>query len=55
VEGCEVFKEHTHGDDGMWIIEEPSKEVLEKTKATLRAAGLPIYFEGELSFVVGGK
>ena len=55
VEGCEVFKDHVHGDDGMWIIEEPTVEALEKTKATLRAAGLPVYYEGELSFVVGGK
>ena len=53
--GCEVFKDHTVGDDGMWIIEEPTTEALEKTKATLRAAGLPIYFEAEMSFIVGGE
>lgn len=54
LKGCEVFKNHVVGGDGMWVIEEPNREVLEKTKATLRAAGLPIYYEGELSFVVGG-
>lgn len=51
---CDVFKDHLQGDDGLWIIEEPTKEALDKTKATLLAAGLPIYYEGELSFVVGG-
>jgi len=55
LEQCQVFKSHVGLNDGMWIIEEPSREVLEKTKATLRAAGLPIYYEGELSFIVGGK
>lgn len=51
---CEVFKEHILGNDGMWIIEEPNREVMEKTMGTLRDAGLPIYYEGDLSFIVGG-
>eukprot|EP00603_Paraphysomonas_imperforata_P004833 CAMPEP_0114445050 /NCGR_PEP_ID=MMETSP0103-20121206/18413_1 /TAXON_ID=37642 ORGANISM="Paraphysomonas imperforata, Strain PA2" /NCGR_SAMPLE_ID=MMETSP0103 /ASSEMBLY_ACC=CAM_ASM_000201 /LENGTH=412 /DNA_ID=CAMNT_0001616629 /DNA_START=95 /DNA_END=1333 /DNA_ORIENTATION=+ len=37
-----------------WLIVKYSKKALEKTKATLRAAGLPIYYEADLSFIVGG-
>ena len=55
LEDCEVFKPHSAGDDGLWVIEEPTSEALEKTKETLRAAGLPVYYEGELSFIVGGE
>jgi hypothetical protein len=52
--GCEVFKPHVIGDDGMWVIEEPSVEIADKTKSSLQAAGLPIYFDAGASFIVGG-
>lgn len=51
---CAVFKDHVLGDDGLWVIEEPDAAALEKTKKKLEAAGFPIYFLQELSFVVGG-
>ena len=54
LEGCEVFKDYIHGDDGMWIIEEPTREEMEKTMTILRDANYPIYYEGDLSFIVGG-
>jgi hypothetical protein len=51
---CAVFKTHELGCDGLWVVEEPSVELFEKTKAKLVAAGLPVYFETGLSMVVGG-
>ena len=51
---CSVFKAHVVGDDGLWVIEEPSVEIADATKKTLSAAGLPIYFDAGASFIVGG-
>lgn len=51
---CKDFKPHMHLSDGLWVIEEPTKERVEATKAKLAAAGLPIYFESGFSVVVGG-
>lgn len=51
---CDEFKPHIIGDDGMWVIEEPNVEIADKTKDSLRAAGLPIYYDAGASFIVGG-
>ena len=42
------------GDDGLWVIEEPTKEAADKTKASLAAAGQKVYYENGLSLVAGG-
>lgn len=54
IANCEVFLEHQVGDDGLWVIEEPSKEAADKTKASLYAAGQKVYYENGLSLVAGG-
>lgn len=54
ISGCDVFKSHIIGDDGLWVIEEPSKAIADETKSKLTAAGLPIYFDAGASFIVGG-
>ncbi|CAE7503004.1 unnamed protein product, partial [Symbiodinium microadriaticum] len=42
------------GDDGLWVIEEPSQEAADKTKASLAAAGQKVYYENGLSLVASG-
>lgn len=56
VPNCEVFAEHMHGDDGLWVVEEPTVEATQKTKADLQAAGQKIYYESSngLSIIAGG-
>jgi hypothetical protein len=54
VPSCEVFLEHHVGDDGLWVIEEPNQEAMEKTKANILAAGQKVYYEKGLSIVAGG-
>ena len=56
VPNCEVFAEHQHGDDGLWVVEEPTVEATQKTKADLQAAGQKIYYESAngLSIIAGG-
>lgn len=51
---CTVFMDHTAGDDGLWVVEEPSAEGMEKAKAELTAAGQKIYYEKGFSFVASG-
>lgn len=51
---CSVFLDHHAGDDGLWVIEEPNMEALEKTKANIIAAGQKVYYEKGLSIVAGG-
>ena len=54
IANCEVFAEHYVGDDGLWVIEEPTSEALEKTKSDILAAGEKVYYEHGLSMVAGG-
>lgn len=54
VPNCEVFAEHVVGDDGLWVIEEPTQEAADKTKADILAAGQKIYYENGLSMIAGG-
>jgi hypothetical protein len=54
VSNCEVFKAHTIGDDGLWVIEEGTIEQANVMKAKLREAGQTIYYENKLSYVVSG-
>jgi hypothetical protein len=51
---CSVFLDHHAGDDGLWVIEEPNMEALEKTKASILAAGQKVYYQRGLSIVAGG-
>lgn len=51
---CVSFTNHVIGNDGIWVIEEPSAEAVEKTKKSLQRAGLPVYFTKGFSLVVGG-
>jgi hypothetical protein len=51
---CNSFTNHMIGNDGIWVIEEPSAEALAKTTASLKGANLPIYFTQGYSLVVGG-
>jgi hypothetical protein len=54
VPNCEVFAEHSVGDDGLWVIEEPTREAAAATKASILAAGQKVYYEYGLSLVAGG-
>ena len=54
IPSCNVFLDHHAGDDGLWVIEEPNMETLEKTKADIIAAGQKVYYEKGLSIVAGG-
>eukprot|EP00602_Paraphysomonas_sp_CaronLab_P002545 CAMPEP_0185018408 /NCGR_PEP_ID=MMETSP1103-20130426/1141_1 /TAXON_ID=36769 /ORGANISM="Paraphysomonas bandaiensis, Strain Caron Lab Isolate" /LENGTH=448 /DNA_ID=CAMNT_0027548211 /DNA_START=49 /DNA_END=1395 /DNA_ORIENTATION=- len=51
---CLVFKGHIAGDDGLWVIEEPSPDETIKTKNKLLSAGLPVYLHHGNSLIVGG-
>lgn len=52
--GCIQLTNHLLGNDGIWVIEEPSAEAVEKTKASLLKANLPVYFTQGFSLIVGG-
>ena len=51
---CLTFTNHLIGNDGIWVIEEPSAEAIEITKNSLKKAGLPIYYQQGYSLIVGG-
>jgi hypothetical protein len=51
---CIPLTNHLSGNDGIWVIEEPSAEAVAKTTASLKNANLPIYFAQGNSLVVGG-
>lgn len=54
VPGCSVFGEHHVGDDGLWVVELPDQQALDKTKTDIEAAGQKVYYEKGLSIVAGG-
>lgn len=54
INNCKTFTNHIIGNDGIWVIEEPSIEAVEITTKSLKKAGLPIYYIEGNSLIVGG-
>ena len=51
---CDVIEPHHHGNDGLWVIEFDTDEMMKREKAKIWRAGLKVMAERKHTLVVAG-